>query len=200
MAEKKVDVQVVLAPPGSKQPYHFESKDVPIDKDNVIYFHNCGSNKGFVVNYNVDDKLNPGFFFPTQNHNGDNYLDQALWAAQSSNCPTQPCKWSVFEAARVDGNGKTLVVTNKNEISQDFAYTLRVVKGTDWLNLDPGGANRNGGTTKAAQLAIGIATGAIVGLGAVSIASNAFDVANAVAYGIGGAVVGLIVALLFNRM
>ena len=168
MAEKDVNVKVVLHAPGSNPAFHFESNDLPIDGDNVIYFDNCGSFRGFRINYDLDTTDNAGFRFPTRAANGNDYLDDALWVAQSATCPTTPCKWPVFEARREENGGGRLVVRNKNEVVENFAYTLRVTNGTTWLNLDPGGANRNGGSAlssqKAALLGVsGLVAGAIIG-------------------------------------
>ena len=146
MAEKDVTVKVILDPPGNNPPFHFESNDLPIGNDNVIYFSNCGKLKGFTIHYDLDDTANPGFRFPTRTTHGNDYLDEALWATQSGGCPTQQCKWDVFEARREENSGRTLVVRNKNEVAENFAYTLRVANGTNWLNLDPGGVNQNGGS------------------------------------------------------
>lgn len=181
MAEKNVNVKVILHAPGSSPPYHFESDDLPIDKDNVIYFSNCGKSKGFMVHYDLDDGANPGYRFPTNQTNGNDYLDKALWVAQSSSCPTRQCKWDVFEAKSVEKGGLTLVVRNKNETAADFAYTLRVIKGTTWLDLDPGGSNQNGGIPFT-TLASAVVTGAVVGLGSAVLASNAFDAPTALIY------------------
>ena len=199
MAEKNVSVKVILDPPGSNPPFHFESTDLPIDKDNVIYFSNCGKSKGFLIRYTIVDTANPGYRFPTHS-NGNDYLDQALWATASGTCPTEPSNWdSVFKARSVEGGGLTLVVWNKNEVAQNFAYTLRVIKGASWLNLDPGGSNQNGGIPLFKSLAASVATGAIVGLASIATASSAFDASSAVVYGIGGAIIGLIVGFLFDR-
>lgn len=168
MAEKDVHVKVVLHAPGSNPPFHFESSDLPIDKNNVIYFSNCGTSKGFRVHYEIDNTSNAGFLFPTSQNNGNDYLDKALWVAQSSSCPTQPCKWGVFEAKDVENGGRTLVVKNKNEVSEAFFYTLRLTNGTTWLELDPGGANQNGGMPLFSANALllggsGLVAGAFIG-------------------------------------
>ena len=167
MAEKDVTVKVILDAPGSNPPFHFESNDLPIGNDNVIYFSNCGKFKGFMINYVLDDTANPNFRFPTQTTHGNNYLDEALWATQSGGCPTAACKWDVFEAKREDNGGRTLVVKNKNEVAENFAYTLRVANGANWLNLDPGGVNQNGGSpfTSSALLVggAGLVAGAVIG-------------------------------------
>lgn len=199
MAEKSVNVKVILDPPGSNPPFHFESTDLPIGKNNVIYFSNCGKSKGFLIRYTIDDTANRGYRFPTH-ANGNDHLDQALWATASGTCPTQPSHWdAVFEARSVEDGGQALVVWNKNAVVQNFAYTLRVVNGANWLNLDPGGSNQNGGIPLFKSLAASVATGAIVGLASIATASSAFDASSALVYGIGGAIIGLVVGFLFDR-
>lgn len=199
MAEKNVSVKVILHPPGSNPPFHFESTDLPIGKDNLIYFSNCGKSKGFLIRYTIDDSANQGYRFPT-NANGNDHLDQALWATASGSCPTQPTHWdSVFRARSVENGGQTLVVWNKNAVVQNFAYTLRVVSGANWLNLDPGGSNQNGGIPLFKSLAASIVTGAFVGVATIATASSAFDPSSALVYGIGGAIAGLIIGFLFDR-
>jgi len=198
MAEKNVTVKVILDPPGSNPPFHFESTDLPMI-NNVIYFSNCGKSKGFFIDYTIVDTANPGYRFPTS-VNGNDYLDHALWVTETGPCPMTACKWdAVFKAVRVKDSGKTLVVWNKNAVVQTFFYTLRVVKGTDWLELDPGGTNQNGGLPFYTDYSVGILTGAIVGLGTLATAVSSFDVSAGLTYAIGGAVVGLIIGFLLNR-
>lgn len=200
MAEKGVTVRVILDPPGSNPPFHFDSTDLPIDKNNVIYFANCGKNKGFLIRYTIDDTANRGYRFPTHT-NGNDFLDQALWATDSGTCPIHECHWdAVFKAKDVEDGGLTLVVWNKNAVAQNFAYTLRVVSGANWLNLDPGGSNQNGGLPLFKALAASIAAGAISALATSTMTSGAMEPSNALIYGIGGAVVGLIIGLLFDRV
>lgn len=200
MAEKSVKVSVILDPPGSVPPFHFDSTDLPIDSNNVIYFSNCGKSKGFLISYELVDTANPGFRFPTHQSNGNGYLDEALWATPSGTCPTQPCNWdNVFKAKSVDNQGQTLVVWNKNQVAQSFAYTLRVTNGSSWLNLDPGGENQNGGLPTYRSLAVGTLTGAAVAMGTVAVLSQSFDASTGLVYAIGGAIVGLIIGFLFDR-
>lgn len=199
MAEKSVSVKVILGPPGSNPPFHFESTDLPIGNDNVIFFSNCGKSKGFLISYVIDDTKNPGYRFPTSAI-GNDFLDHALWASASGACPTSACKWdAVFKAKRVEDSGKTLVVWNKNEVAQNFAYTLRVLKGTTWLELDPIGTNQNGGAPTFTNYSAEIVTGVVVGLGTVATATSSFDVSAGLIYAVGGAVAGLIIGFLFNR-
>lgn len=197
MAEKNVTVRVILHPPGSNPAFHFESDDLPIGPGNNIFFSNCGKSKGFIIRYTVDDSQNQGFRFPTS---GNNYLNQALWVTSSGACPlTESHLDTVFKARSVENVGQTLVVWNKNAVAQNFFYTLRLFNGTDWLPLDPGGTNQNGGLPLWKSLAGSIVTGAIVAIGTIATVAGAIDPPSALLYGIGGAVVGLVVGYLFDR-
>lgn len=199
MAERSVNVTVVLGPPGSNPPFHFESSDLPIGPNNVIYFANCGKSKGFLITYTIDDRANPGYLFPTHGH-GNDHLDQALWVSDTGPCPTKACYWeSVFKARSVDNGGQSLVVWNKNAVVQNFAYTLRVVNGANWLNLDPGGSNQNGGLPFYKSLSATMLTGAVAALGTFATITRGFEPTSAVGFVIGGALVGLIVGFLLER-
>ena len=96
-------------------------------------------------------------------------------------------------------NGRTLIVRNKNKDVEDFAYTLRVANGANWLDLDPGGKNQNGGIPLAHR-AIGPLTGLVVGLGAASLASYALEPSGVLLLGVGGLVVGFLVALVLDQL
>lgn len=200
MVEKTVNVKVVLEPPGSNPPFHFESDDLPIGKDNVIYFSNCGKFKGFLIHYTIDNSANPGFLFPTHAH-GNDHLDQALWVSETGPCPRKATYWdSVFKARSVENGGRTLVVWNKNAKVQDFFYTLRVVNGANWLDLDPGGSNQNGGIQRFRSLAATATAGAVAAISAIATVTSSFDPASALVYGLGGAIVGLIIGLVSDQL
>lgn len=200
MAEKDVRVKVVLHAPGDPKPFHFESDDLPIGQDDRIYFSNCGKKIGFMIHYDLVDDLRPGFRFPTRQQHGNDYLAEALWVSQSGGCPTRRSNWPVFRAMREERDGGTLVVRNMNREVEDFFYTLRVVYGSTWLELDPGGSNQNGGEPPFISYAGSALTGAIVGLGTTALLTNEFDASTGLLYAIGGALVGLVVGLLFDRL
>jgi hypothetical protein len=199
MAEKDVRVKVVLHAPSDPQLFHFESDDLPIGKENRIYFSNCGKTRGFMIHFDLDDTNRPGYRFPTRQKHGNTYLEQALWVAETGGCPGHKSTWPVFRAMREEKGGGTLVVKNTNPRVQDFWYTLRVVQGADWLNLDPGGSNQNGGEPPLTLYA-SIITGALVGLGAALLPDEAFVASPALVLGLGGALAGLIVGWLLDRM
>lgn len=200
MAEKDVRVKVVLHAPGDPQPFHFESEDLPIGEQNRIYFSNCGKRRGFMIHYDLDDTKRPGYRFPTRQQHGNTYLEQALWATETGGCPTGKATWPVFRAVREERDGGTLVVRNTNLEVQDFFYTLRVVQGTDWLDLDPGGSNQNGGEPPFVALFAGLFTGAIVGLASAGLIIGNFLDPTALTYALGGAVLGSIVGFLLDRL
>lgn len=200
MGEKHVRVKVVLHREGDEKAFHFESDDLPIGKENRIYFSNCGKHKGFMIHFDLDDDLRPGFRFPTRQQHGNDYLEDALWAAETGGCPDRKSYWPVFRAMREERGGGTLVVRNKNLEVQDFFYTLRVVRRTEWLDLDPGGSNQNGGEPPLTAYAGLALTGAIVGLGTTALLTSEFVVSTGLLYAIGGALVGLVVGLLLDRL
>jgi hypothetical protein len=131
-----------------------------------------------------------------------------MWADRKS-CPTARIHMDdVFWVDKVDDEGKWIDVINMNLKEEDFHFTLNFVKKNTngpLIPLDPPGGNENGGGTGSGfmlsgYLATGIATGAIVGLGTAAFASEYFVEQNLLVYGIGGALVGLLVAILANRM
>ena len=116
-----------------------------------IIFHNHG-HSGFEIHFELmgDTK---GHFFPphTEKHN-------AVWSKCGSHCPTETGVWEVFKPLQVIENGqpperRTLIVNNPNPTATPtkppqgkFKYNLRVINDkNEWLNLDPGGDNSNGG-------------------------------------------------------
>ncbi|HVF37626.1 MAG TPA: hypothetical protein VNA29_06755, partial [Sphingomicrobium sp.] len=121
--------------------------------------------------------------------------------SQSGSCPTGPSNWKeVFNAKDVENGGRKLIVFNKNAVVEDFFYTLRVWNGTDWLELDPGAGNQNGGEPFTFESVAACAiTGGIVGLGASMLANNLLEPSGALVFGLAGAVVGLIVGFVASR-
>lgn len=98
--------------------------------------------------------------------------------------------------------GKKLVhVINTDTDVEKFCFGFSFVSkdGTETAYFDPVGDNKNGGGNKF-EWASNIVTGAIVGFGTVVLVSNSFVPATALLFGIGGAIVGLVVGILFKRM
>jgi hypothetical protein len=180
--------------------YHFETIDLPMGPDNVLYFRNCKQNQGFYVYYELDGYGE--YQFPAD-------TGEALWVTHGSktNCPTtnQP-PWGQFSPISVlDGNDGTprrmLKVWNKNRVPAEFSYCLRITNGTDWKLVDPGGQNENRGMPFYQYLlSAGGVTGAVVGMGATIFLMNAFVPSAALLFGIGGAAVGLVVGFVLARM
>jgi hypothetical protein len=154
---RDVHVQVYIHPGAPNGDYHFESKDLPMGKDNYLYFHNY-SHPGLDVYYDIQPGTN--YVFPDKNMT-NNWKDEAVWAQQQPACPTAQTQWPTFQAKDVLNGGATLVVHNANPNIETFWYTLRVTndRGTRYLPLDPGGGNENG------QYSSNLATISLVALG-----------------------------------
>lgn len=197
MADKDVTVKVVLHPAGDPDVFHFETTDLPMCPGNFLIFRNCLKGNHFRISYKLDNSARPGFLFPTGQ--GQQHLLDALWVHDSTSCPTRACTWDEFKAHKVKDEGLTLVVKNKNDDVTNFAYTLRVTNGSEWLELDPGGGNQNGGEPPFTSYASALVTGAIVGVGTAALTSAALAPSNALLFSLGGAVVGLIVSFVLDR-
>lgn len=196
---KEVHVSVVLHKDGDEPPFHFETTDLPLGPNNVLTFIN-DEFPGFIIHYDLDDTLNPGFRFPDEKI--CNNLAEAIYVQARPGCPSGKSKWPQFWPMEVTPNGKTLIVRNENRGQVNFGYTLRVTKngGGKYLDLDPGGDNKNGPIAPFVSSWIATAlTGAIVGLGTIVLSSNSFVPATSLTFAIGGAVVGLVVGLLLGR-
>lgn len=148
---KPVDVKVFIDNPATDPPqFHFETTHLPMGPNNHLHFQNCG-HPGFYVHYHLQDPTH-GYVFPEESMYPhppgpkDEHLNQALYSAVGTACPTSSGQWGQFTALRVENAGRTLVVWNKNESPVDFGYTLRVTSngGQNYLPLDPGGTNTNG--------------------------------------------------------
>ena len=168
-----VHVQVFLHPGDPRGDFHFETTDLPMGADNVLFFKNCG-HPGFYIHYDLQDPTN-GYLFPESSLFPPNppkqNLKAAIWCQQNPGCPAAPSQWGQFSGRDVTNGGKTLVVHNKNQSPQDFGYTLRVTNdgGASYLPLDPGGTNQNGPArnfTVAAGVAVGAIAGSVITLGA----------------------------------
>jgi hypothetical protein len=156
---KEVHVKVFVTPGDPNGDFHFETTDLPMGPNNHLYFTNCG-NDGFYVHY---DLQGGAYRFPDSTIN--NWKKEALYSHAQSACPTAQGQWGQFETKDVLNGGQTLVVWNKNNSKQDFAYTLRVTNdnGASYLPLDPGGTNNNGSVRADLSLAAAVVGGAIAG-------------------------------------
>lgn len=180
--------------------FHFETTDLPMGPNNVLYFRNCKKDQGFHIFYELVGA--DGYRFP-QN------LRDALYVSNGSktNCPMTAQTWGQFDPLLVMGGSgpgterRVLKVWNKNNTQSEFAYTLRITDGTNWLNLDPGGENQNRGIPfQSYLLSAGGLTGAIVGIGATVLANSALVPMDALTFGIGGLIVGLIIGFVLDRL
>jgi hypothetical protein len=138
---KNVKVEVFIDDPTSTPPkFHFVTNDLPMGPENHLYFSNCG-NSGFHVHFKL---VNPpdNYRFPKPSQK-----DLALASQEGLGCPAQNAgHWKEFRPLRVEPDGMTLVVHNKNSEVKQFGYTLFVTNndGASYLELDPGGTNTNG--------------------------------------------------------
>lgn len=198
---KDVHVNVVL---NSEKKGDFRIEPIPVDSlprgaDNDLEFENKG-HSGFWIHFHLQDPNNLGYKFPTDHR----LINEAVWSKMGEGeCPDE-AEWAVFTPRRVNDRGMTLIVRNPNEKPAigKFGYTLRVTKngGLDYLDLDPGGNNKNGSTVPFFGLAMAcVLTGAFVGLGATVLTQNSLVPPNPLLLGLGGALIGLIVAATLGR-
>ena len=161
--EVEVHVSVVI---DSVSPlaFHFETTDLPMGSNNVLYFRNCKRGQDFLVNYELVGA--PGYRFPQT-------LGDAIYSKVGSktDCPSTNGIWGQFTPEKLmsssgpGGTDRILQVRNRNDTPADFAYTLRATDGTNWLNIDPGGVNGNGGLPLYSQFTY-VAGAALVGAAA----------------------------------
>ena len=150
----------------------FESDDIEIGPDNVITFDNGECHKGFLISYELHGA--DGYRFPED-------LQDALYvkAGSKTYCPQSRSQWGQFQPLEVrEGNGglrRVLLVHNKNDAKQDFAYTLRAKSAGKWLTLDPGGSNQNGdeGVTEP-NISTAVIIGAVAAVALLAVAYLAF--------------------------
>jgi hypothetical protein len=153
-----VDVDVYLEDvgpaPERKATFHLDTC-LPVDQFGNISFFNSHRH-GFRIRFNLWDNTNGGlgsnyvFHNPAKPPNDPSKW--ALWSAQGQGCPPDNCnaQWDEFQSDHIEGGGQTLVVTNTNSQLAYFGYTLRVTNdgGQNFVNLDPGGTNMNGTTSR----------------------------------------------------
>jgi len=142
MTRNEVDIRIDLKSDGD--PPEFDLIPIPPlpkwnEKKNDFAFYDNGK-AGFVLRFRLHGAA-LGYRFPDDK-------DEALYSVRDTVCPKTPGQWDQFEANNVGENNRTLVVINLNDYEAEFAYTLRVKKTvgseTKWLELDPGGLNKNG--------------------------------------------------------
>ena len=158
---KEVHVRVVVDSVVEEK-FHFESEDIAVGPNNLLTFKNDDDHYGFRIHYELHGA--DGYRFPDDK-------SEALFVEKGSRdyCPQTKSAWGQFKPVDVcSGNGgerRVLVVENKNDDKDDFAYTLQALKtGSKPLILDPPGSNQNGGEP---EIEAGVATGVIIGAVAV---------------------------------
>lgn len=143
---------------------------VTLGPGNALTFKNVKKGcHGFRLFYELDGA--PGYYFPEE-------TSDALYVEQGSGeyCPQSRSAWGQFKPHDVisgnSGPKRVLVVHNKNDTAQNFAYTLRATNGSKWLTLDPPGSNQNGDS---GFIEPGTNTGVILGaVAAVAVLAVAF--------------------------
>jgi hypothetical protein len=158
---KKQDVRINVRI-DSVDPLRFSvepvSKGLPKDPDGKIKFKNKKGEDGFRIYFDLVDPPE-GYLWPD-----DDDIATAVWSKLGGQCPTEGA-WEVFEPLRSDNNCKTLVVDNPNPCPAqgEFHYTLRVVNGAgQYLNLDPGAINQNGGYDMQSASVLTAAVGGVI--------------------------------------
>lgn len=138
----QVDVKIFANPiPPGGGGFELDSR---IFSGGMLNFKNNG-HPGFIVMFNIVDVVGAGFRFAAD-------PDDALWVKPISSpgdaCPGQQCSWGQFEPQTVTGDGKRLIVRNRNEFTQKFGFALNVTLNQagapPFQVIDPIGNNQNG--------------------------------------------------------
>lgn len=147
---RDIDIKVTkLAAPTPQWPagFEFQMAGEGVGQGNRLKFKNT-NHPGFIVCFNIVDPGDTGCqFLPDP--------DDAMWVQPSGlanpPCPSSAAYWDEFRAVDVvdhaqDGRFKSLLVYNKNDAEQRFAFTLRFeIPGCNKVvEFDPIGENENG--------------------------------------------------------
>ena len=147
---RDIDVRVTKLPaptPQWPEGYAFKLEGDGVGQGNRLKFKN-NHHPGFIVSFNIVDPDNTGCqFLPDP--------DDAMWVQESEladpPCPCSAVYWDDFRAVDVVDCGqgeqfKSLLVYNKNDAPQRFAFTLRFqIPGCNKaVEFDPIGENENG--------------------------------------------------------
>lgn len=170
---KEVDIKVFLDL-GKDPPFHLQCDELPKGTKNGDFVFTNDHFPGFILNYVLQEPTT-GYRFPDD-------LDEALYSAKTTTCPTSKGQWGQFKAKSVSSDNKTLVVRNMNQHGHEgqFSYTLRVTKtphnaDAEYLDLDPGGTNTNGSAQGITLLNLAIGVGIIAATGIVLYSLGVFD-------------------------
>ena len=172
---------------------------LPKGPGDELVFENKG-HSGFFIYFHLKDPNKLGYKFPDDHK----LVNDAVWSKMGKGACPDDGIWDVFIPRKVIDKGMTLKVRNLNEKPDigDFGYTLRVTKdeGRTYLALDPGGTNKNGPISASSSSWIApTVAGGLVGLGAIVLTNSSIVPSNALLFGLGGAVVGLVVGLVLGR-
>lgn len=166
-------------------------------KGELIFKNN--HHRGFDVEFDLIDNSGLGYKFPPTDK-----MRSAVWSELGATSCPQAGKMDVFQPLSIKNNQMTLVAHNPNfgSVVGKFYYMLRVTRdgGSNYHPLDPGGDNQNGPIDSywEAWIAPAVA-GALVGIGAILALNNSLAPPNVLLFGIGGAIVGMIVGALLGR-
>lgn len=171
-----IDVFIDAVSPTLKfrvEPSSKNNPPLPIGPDNEIIFNN-DHHPGFQIHFELLGNTH-GYFFPPTNNKHD-----AVWSQLGSVCPDTSQVADVFQPLYIvetqsgppgtPVERRTLVVNNRNPSPAQgkFQYNLRVTNGTDWKNLDPGGGNENGPSSRFTSADKAMLVGAAVTTGVLS--------------------------------
>lgn len=167
MSVYDLDIKVYVENPKSEPPkFRLECQELEIKpgKKHDFIFRNPEGCDGFLLRFILQGDAH-GYRFPRD-------AGLAMYSAKGIGCPTEPGHWHQFVPLEVKSGDKILIVRNYNRKGHegDFGYTLRLTKNPndydmpedEFLLLDPGGFNGNGGPKKAltaAAVAIAVLSG-----------------------------------------
>ncbi len=135
--------------------------------------------------------------------------DDVMWVSEDiTQCPETECHKKHAFWVDKNVNGKKLTLINMDLKPERLRFRINLVKVSDpgarpFIFLDPIIGNGNNGSPESfvsAMLVTGALTGALVGIGAATLATSGFVAPTALVYGIVGAVAGMIVGLVLDRM
>jgi hypothetical protein len=138
-------------------------------------------------------------------------MADVMWAQKGTSCPTSPCALNgVFWTDAVANDGEWIDVINMDMTLEDFWFTLNFCDKSitnptqaDYVALDPGGGNQNAGGSGSdfqSYAVVSTITGAAAAMLAAAQLSQELVAQNVLIYGLGGAALGWVVGLLFDRM
>lgn len=149
---RDVDIDVIVTKTGDG-PCDFAFDIKESDKHKLVFKNDKDGEQrpGYIVYFHIEEP---------KDVNSQFYSTDSMWVQPFGNvsaeiagklgttvCPTSPCYWDQFFVIGLINKNKTLMIRNKNDYEQDFAFTLRlqVQDCRKVFELDPIGSNQNGG-------------------------------------------------------